>query len=343
MATLLQAKNLCANIADCGLKLGDPRLVARINEAQRRLVKHYNFVVRREEYDEPQITWVELTSDTDELLLNELDATKLMVLALYREENNALDMAGPLEKRAQELVTESVITNSESNAKAAWQWSLSAYTPGTFGHTKARIGLDLYELSLRLTNSRIGRYVNSAEEALMMKGKAVGTIEELRFDVAADGTILLPATVEAVLYAAMGDIPAPVYRQSYDWLENGPGYQVADGRGWAAVMVARGEVDGKRCFFVRNPVKSECVRVLVKKRFVPKTDPADAMTVRNYHALREMVTALALAAIDPQKSELHEQKALRLIDQELAEYRGGERAKVGFEMKGAGGPPRRMN
>lgn len=334
-ATILDAKKLCANNADVGMNLTDSRLLDRINEAQRRLVRQHNFIVRREEYDAAQITWVARTQDSDTLLVDDLDATKLMVLCLWREENNQIEMAQALENRALNFVEQAVVTTQESAQKAAWQAALGTYAIGTFGYAKARIGLELADVSLRYSDSRIGRFVNAAEEAIMMKSAAVGTVEEYKIDVPEDGVILLPHEIESVYFAAFSDIPAPVYRQAYDWIENGPGYQTPDSRGWSAVLVARGEKDGRRRFFVRNPCPDECVRLLCKKRFIPKTANTDKMTVRNVMALREMATSLILAAPDPEKAQLHEQKALMLIEQELMEFRGGERGQVQFSVRGA--------
>lgn len=339
-STLLEAKTLCATSSDVGMNAADPRLVDRINEAQRRLLRHYNFIVRKEAYDSAALTYAALAEDGDELLVDDLDATKLMCLALWREENNVLDQAGLLEKRAHELLEESLTATVEAAQKVEWQAALASEAIGTFGHTKARLGLDLGDVMLRFSDARVGRLVNAAEELLMQKGKPVGSIADYKFDVPEDGLVLLPVEIESVLFAAFGDIPAPVYRHAYDFLENGPGYQTAESRGWAAVMVARGEVGGRRQYFVRNPVPDECVRVLAKKRFIPHTSDAEVMTVRNYHALREMVLSFAKAAMDIPASVAHSENALREVAEELAEHRGGERMQQGFQVKGAARPVR---
>lgn len=344
-ATLAQAKTLCASVADNGLCETDSRLVDRINEVQRRLLRHYNYLVRREEYDKGAIAWEALDDDEDELLLDDLDATKLMCLALWREENNLPEVAAALEAKAFALVQEEVAEKVEAASKAGWKYLLANADPGTYGYTRARLGLDLSPALLRYSDAKVGRLLNSAEEQLMMKRKPVGTLAEYKFDIPADGLILFPVEIEAILYAAVGASPisAPVYSQAYDFMENGPGYQLATGgNGWSAVLVARGEVSGQRQYFVRNSSPGECVRLLAKKRFIVKATDADAMTVRNYPALREMANSLAIALEDPQGAEVHEQKALRLIDEELTEHRGGERSQVGFQVRGANRPPRAL-
>lgn len=340
-STILDAKKLIAAVADVGLCESDPRLLARINEAQRRLADHYNFVVRRDQYDMPRVEWEALTADTDELILDELDATKQMCLALWREENNRLDLAEALEQKAFAYVEQGLITEVETNNKVAWKALLASAAPGTFGYVKARLGLDCADQNLRFTDERIGRLVNDAEERILMKGKPVGSIEEFKFDMSPEGEFYLPDNIEAILFASMHDIPAPVYGRAYDYLEDGPGYQAPKNHrgGWGDVLVDRGEKDGRRRYYVRQHASHDnadnCVRLLCKIRFKPHTTNADKMVVGNYPALKEMALSILAEATDPQQAAVREQLALQKIDDELAEHRGGARKVVNFSVRGA--------
>lgn len=93
------AKTLLAAYVDNGLDPDNARVAARINEAQRRLIDHYNFLSRREELEKELLTFTE-GGVGGNLILDNLDATKVMILALWREENNELEMATALEQKA---------------------------------------------------------------------------------------------------------------------------------------------------------------------------------------------------------------------------------------------------
>jgi len=338
---------------DIGLQYIDARVGRLINEAQRRLALHHNFVIRREEYDAPQVAFSYLTANTQTVLVDDFDATKLMAIGMWRESTAAgaaPDQVSQPETTAYQdqataLLEQNIITAQEAAQKATWQTTLSTGTPGTFGYLKARIGLELADSLLKYSDARVGRFVNAAEESLLMKTKPVGSIQEFVIEVPENGVILLPTQIEAVLYASMHGIAAPVYRQAYDWLESTPGYQTEEirrARGWADVMVDRGEENGQRRSFIRQHRCGEPVRLLAKLRFLPKVNATDLMVVRNPLALREMTHSLVLASTDVQGSEMHEQKALRLIEEELAEHRGGERAVQNVSTRGTFKPVRRL-
>jgi hypothetical protein len=104
MATSFQAAKLAlAPYVDNGLDPDNARVVARINESQRRLIDHYNFLSRREELEKAALDYVE-NGAGGYLTLDDLDATKVMILALWREENNELEMAAGLEQKALSFV-----------------------------------------------------------------------------------------------------------------------------------------------------------------------------------------------------------------------------------------------
>jgi len=105
MATYLEARSLLAPYVDNGVAVTDTtRIDQRIDEAQRRLIDHYNFLSRREESARPPLVWRKGGTTgiptTGDLILDNLDATKNMILALWREENNQLELATGLETRA---------------------------------------------------------------------------------------------------------------------------------------------------------------------------------------------------------------------------------------------------
>lgn len=100
MATSFQsAKTALAPYVDNGLDPDNARVTQRIDEAQRRLIDHYNFLSRREELEKTPLVFAE-GGAAGLLILDDLDATKVMILALWREENNELELATSLEQKA---------------------------------------------------------------------------------------------------------------------------------------------------------------------------------------------------------------------------------------------------
>jgi hypothetical protein len=99
LTTFTAAKTALAPYVDNGLDPDNARVTQRINEAQRRLIDHYNFLSRREELEKTPLVFVE-GGTAGMLILDDLDATKVMILALWREENNELEFATALEQKA---------------------------------------------------------------------------------------------------------------------------------------------------------------------------------------------------------------------------------------------------
>jgi hypothetical protein len=73
-----------------------------------------------------------------------------------------------------------------------------------------------------LSDPRIAEYTNRAQEALMVKGKWVGTLARYRICVTS-GCITWPRFIETIERFAVCNQPGSVFGQWYEFLENGPG------------------------------------------------------------------------------------------------------------------------
>ena len=92
----------------------------------------------------------------------------------------------------------------------------------------------------------------------------------------------------------------------------------------------------KRKYFVSKPednMVTSPLTILAKTRFIPKQNDNSYMTIRNYPALVEMVTAL-MQAEKPDFYTFHENKAIELLRAELLEKRGG--ARLNMQVQGEG-------
>ena len=165
MATLYStALSVLAPVVDNGVLPGDPRVAVRLDEAQRRLINQYNFVSAREESLEPALTWQPGGTapglQNSQLILDDLDSTKLMILCAFREENNQLEMAEALEKKAFGYVERDIVDNVSRQRYAIFS-DLALTDQNTFGGIVGRIGLETFE-SYKAPKPRLQSFVNQA-------------------------------------------------------------------------------------------------------------------------------------------------------------------------------------
>jgi len=94
-------------------------------------------------------------------------------------------------------------------------------------------------LSMSGTDARVVDYINEAQERLIHKGKWVGTYA--RFAVSSsNGTITWPRQLETIESVAVGDSPALVRNEWFEFLESGAGLQDSDDSD-AMTLLDRGE------------------------------------------------------------------------------------------------------
>ena len=166
MATYLEARNLLAPYVDNGVAVTDTtRIDQRIDEAQRRLIDHYNFLSRREELEKAPLVWQKGGTTgvptTGDIILDNLDATKTMILSLWREENNQLELATALETKANSYIERNLMNEVERARRTTFQSLATSNGQNTFGGMTGRIGLETL-VQYRLPESRLKSYINQA-------------------------------------------------------------------------------------------------------------------------------------------------------------------------------------
>ena len=182
MATYLEARSLLAPYVDNGVAVTDTtRIDQRIDEAQRRLIDHYNFLSRREESARAPLTWqtggTTGVPATGNLILDNLDATKNMILALWREENNQLELATGLETRAYSYIERNITNDVERERRADYE-ALTVNDQNTFGGMVGRVGLETL-IQYRTPVSRIKSIVNRAYQQAIDQHNFVSRRENL--------------------------------------------------------------------------------------------------------------------------------------------------------------------
>jgi len=112
--------------------------------------------------------FTEATQDSDTLIVGDLEALKLMVMALWREENNQVDLATALQNKAVEHLVYKTDMAVEVARRLAYQSRLSTATLGTMGFVRSRLALDL-EFGLKVDDAKLFDYVNKAQDLLISK------------------------------------------------------------------------------------------------------------------------------------------------------------------------------
>ena len=282
--------------------------------------------------------FVEAAGETDLLLINDLEALKLMLLAIYREENDQLESAQALEAKAIERLSIKTDRAVEAARRLNFQTRLSTEIENSFGQMLSRLALDL-EDGLRLFDGELADLLNQAEETLFHLGSWNGTIEQYKVSIDNAGEIFLPNSIGAVLGLCIDGRNVPVRDRMYEFHENSLGFQQKGTPGYE-VLVDRGEklVSGQwmRRYFVRSQANiGSCVEVLAKKRWLRKRKNNDKMDIRNYPAIREMVVSLRMKDKEEQ-AQFHENKSISYLQKELKETRGGARNTLQVQAKAFG-------
>lgn len=107
-----------------------------------------------------------VTQDSDPLIIEDLEALKLMVLALWREENNALELANGLQLKAVEHLTLKTDMAVDVARRLAYQARLSTASPSTMGFVRAKLALDL-ESGLKIDDGKLFDLINKAQDLLI--------------------------------------------------------------------------------------------------------------------------------------------------------------------------------
>jgi aryl carrier-like protein len=275
-------------------------------------------------------------NDNDLLIIQDLDALKLMVLALWREQGGQLDVAKAFLDQAIERLTIKTDRAVEAARRVNFQTQVYSSIPYSLGEFRARMALDLTD-GVKISDAEMVNLINDSEESLFALGKWYGTIERYRFNVTQTNEILIPSDIGTILFASMDTNPVNIFDRNFDFHENGPGYNTRDSDGWN-VLIDRGEVYANnawhRKYFIRDATAPECIEVLAKKRWKSKNQDSDLMDIRNYQAIKEMAFSLQAAKDKPEVAAYHEQKAINILKKELSEMRGGARATVRVQAEG---------
>lgn len=148
---------------------------------------------------------VDVFNDADILTVQDLEAIKLMVMAIFREENNQLEMAAALELKAVQHLTSKTESAVEIARRISYQTKLSTQAYGSMGFTRAKLALDL-ELGVKMDEARLFDAINKAQDLLVSKKRLL--LSSVRYGVK-DG---LSLPVYAYITSDSAQLPIPDYQ-----------------------------------------------------------------------------------------------------------------------------------
>ena len=282
-----------------------------------------------------RLNFIPAALPTDLLIIQDLDAIRLMLLALWREQNGQLDLAQAFEQKAVERLSMILDKTLEGARRLNYQSIIATSVEGTMGWMRARMALDLKD-GLFTDDAVLFHLIDKAEEYLLTRGSWYGSIRQFDVEVTESGEMYLPHTLESILFCSFNSERVDLFAREYDFHENGPGFRTAYNTN-GLLVVDRGEdtvfdtnlaaLVAKRKIFVNRPTNPQtpCIlTILGSVRFSAKTSDSDQMVIGNYPAMVELVTAF-MQNDKPDFYTFHEQKAIQLLRDELQQKRGGNR------------------
>lgn len=288
-----------------------------------------------------------ITQNNDYLIVQNIEAIKLVILSLERNENNAQQEGVGYRQQALELLQAEVKKHlldpgNYMKRKAAYEDDIVTFPINTFGWMRARIALEV-PAAMQRGKSQLTRILEMAEMRLMEKGMWRGTMKQYEADVVG-GCVYFPKDVFSVLAMDVCGHPIDIRSQFHEYLENGPGKHSH----CEANLVDLGEEyfpgsgNTRRKYKLHaGAVETSHISAICKIRWIAKV-PTDPMVIQNFEAMRLMATAIINERDEKwQEAMTCQQQAVQVLNDELTDYLRGIKhtpqvQDFGFGMSGVG-------
>lgn len=285
--------------------------------------------------------YIPIRSNEDYLIVQNIEALRLMILAIERLENNAKDESDKYRQSALELLQAEVKKHildprNYMRRKANYQADLSVFPENTLGWMRANLALDI-EDALKKGKVDLTWELNQCERRLMQRGTFKDSIVNVSATVTG-GLVYFPRNVAAVLAVDLDGRPIPIRSQFFQHLENGPGmfpchHMLID----QGDQFMPGTQSTRRVYkLIANCTEGQHIQAVCKLRWLLKK-PEDYMVIKNYEALRLMMTAKVLEEKENwQEAAANQQQAYEVLEQELRQYLGGIKHTIQIQTYGFG-------
>lgn len=285
--------------------------------------------------------YLPVTNDEDYPIVQNVEALKCIILSIERYENNAIQEAQAYRQSGMEMLQQEVKKNmmdprNFAFRKANYLQDIQTFEQDSLGWMRAQIALDLPQ-AMHTGKRDLTWHVQQAERRLMERGIWKDCVQTIQATVVG-GVIYMPLSVEAVLGINLNGAPIPIRSQFFQHLDNGPGCFPA-----CPMLIDQGNklqpgfhMPRRKYKLVADCCNGSTITLAVKVKWILKK-PEDIMTIKNYEAIRLMVTAKFLEEKeDWQNASINQQAALDILDKELRAYLGGIRHTVHIQTEGFG-------
>lgn len=167
--------------------------------------------------------------DTDYLIISNLPALKMEVLAIDAEETGSAEPTGAqyYHGRAVELLTNEAKNfqfdpTKTSSRKAQYSLDEQTYSSRQLGYVRAKLCLESPNL-LKVGQRLVTRAINNAQLRLMGMANFRDSVQSLSIKLFEGGWLILPNQVEAILTLHRGSMPLLIRSPWFEAQENGPG------------------------------------------------------------------------------------------------------------------------
>ena len=158
--------------------------------------------------------------DSDFLAVDDIYAIKLMVLALFREEQGSLDIATGLGNQAVAHLKTKTETSIGNARRALFTSLASGVREGTLGFARSKVALALTD-GLRVDDHKLIELIGEAERRLLQQGSEwKAYLFRTR-----SGILSVPREIDSILRVDVDNVPTTVASQWYDYSHNGWGYR----------------------------------------------------------------------------------------------------------------------
>lgn len=268
-----------------------------------------------------------ITSDEDYLIVQNIEALKLIILSIERNENSAPDDAPKYKQQAFEMLEGEVKKHildprNYMRRKAAYFDDIENFPENSFGWIRANIAIDIEE-ALRTGKQDLTWSINQIERRIMQNGKLYKDMVITFTTTVVGGMIYTPVNVAGILAMDMNGIPIPIRSQFFQHLDNGPGMFPAHSMAIDQGDILLGGVQRRKYKLIADCTNGQPVSLVCQLRWISK-NPNDQMTIKNYEAIRLLMTAKFLE--EQEKWDVagaNEKKAFQLMETELQNYLKG--------------------
>jgi hypothetical protein len=285
--------------------------------------------------------FIPATNNEDYLIVQNVEALKCIILSVERYENNDPDGAQKYRQSGFELLQSEVKKHildprNYMRRKSAYTDDIVNFPENTLGWVRANIALDI-DSALKTGKTDLTWSINQVERRLMKPKIWKDSIVEVQAEVVG-GIVYFPMHVQSVLAVDLDGQPIPIRSQFFEHLDNGPGmfsvHSMLKDMGDEYFPLT--QTTRRKYRLIAPCTDGSCINAVCKLRWVLKK-PSDMMTIKNYEAIRLLMSAKFLEeAQNFQVSQLNVQQAFQLMEDELRDYLAGIKVTAQIQTYGFG-------